>query len=107
MQPFPRKIRVSIAAQRLDLLEISDSERLLASFRVSTSAFGAGTEPGSHKTPLGRFTVWKKIGEAAPLGAVFVGRVATGEIAALENPGDPRDQVTTRIFFQLPTRNFD
>ena len=99
MQPFPRKIRVSIAAQRLDLLEIGDSERVLASFRVSTSQFGAGTEPGSHKTPMGRFVVGEKIGDAAPLGAVFVGRVATGEIAALENPGDPRDQVTTRILW--------
>ena len=99
MQPFPRKIRVSIAAQWLDLLEISTPERVLASFPVSTSGFGLGFEPGSNKTPLGQFVVGEKIGEGAPLGAVFVGRVPTGEVAALENPGDPRDQVTTRILW--------
>ena len=99
MQPFPRKIRVSIAAQRLDLLEISATERVLASFPVSTSGFGLGFEPGSNKTPLGRFAVGEKIGEGAPLGTVFVGRVPTGEVAAFENPDDSRDQITTRILW--------
>ncbi|MCX6967449.1 MAG: L,D-transpeptidase [Verrucomicrobia bacterium] len=101
MQSFPRKIRVSIAAQRLDLLENTEAnvERVLASFPVSTSGFGLGSEPGSQKTPLGRFAVAEKIGENAPLGAVFVGRVPTGEVAALENPGDPEDRITTRILW--------
>jgi len=99
MQPFPRKIRVSIADQRLELLEFSATERVMATFAVSTSGFGLGTEPGSNKTPLGRFAVGEKIGQGAPLGAVFVGRVPTGEVAAFENPEDPRDQVTTRILW--------
>ncbi|MEI6560554.1 MAG: L,D-transpeptidase [Verrucomicrobiota bacterium] len=99
MQPFPRKIRVSIAAQRLDLLEISATERLLASFPVSTSGFGLGFELGSNKTPLGRFAVAEKIGEGAPLGTVFASRVPTGEVAAFENPDDPSDRVTTRILW--------
>lgn len=97
MQPFPRKIRVSIAAQQLDLLEGGD--RVLASFPVSTSLFGLGMEPGSNKTPLGRFAVGEKLGDGAPLGAVFVSRAQTGEVAALENANDPRDQVTTRILW--------
>ena len=101
MQSFPRKIRVSIAAQRLDLLETGEAnpERVLASFPVSTSGFGLGSEPGSQKTPLGRFAVAEKIGGDAPLGAVFVGRVPTGEVAALENPGDSEDRITTRILW--------
>ena len=99
MQSFPHKIRVSIAAQRLDLLEIGDDERVLASFLVSTSGFGLGCEPGSNKTPLGRFAVGEKIGDGEPLGAVFVGRVPTGEIAAFENPGDSSDLITTRILW--------
>jgi len=101
MQSFPRKIRVSIPAQRLDLLEIADenSERVLASYPVSTSGFGLGSEPGSQKTPLGRFAIGEKIGANAPLGAVFVGRVPTGEITALESPGDPEDRITTRILW--------
>jgi len=97
MQSFPRKIRVSIAAQRLDLLETGGA--VLASFPVSTSGFGLGSEPGSNKTPLGRFAVGKKIGEGAPLGAVFVGRVPTGELAALESPGNAEDLITTRILW--------
>ena len=101
MQSFPRKIRVSIASQRLDLLEIADpaSERVLASFSVSTSGFGLGSEPGSSKTPFGRFAIGEKIGEGAPLGAVFESRVPTGEIAALQCPGDLRDRITTRILW--------
>jgi len=101
MQPFPRKIRVSLAAQRLDLLETdpANGERLLASFPVSTSGYGTGSEPGSNQTPLGRFAVGEKIGAGAPLGAVFVGRAPTGEIAPLESPGDPSDRITTRILW--------
>jgi len=48
---------------------------------------------------LGRFAVGKKIGEGAPLGAVFVGRVPTGELAALESPGNAEDLITTRILW--------
>jgi len=101
MQSFQRKIRVSIAAQRLDLLEMADEvgERVLASFPVSTSGFGLGTEPGSNKTPVGRFAIAEKIGEGAPLGMVFESRVPTGEVATLESPGDPSDRVTTRILW--------
>lgn len=102
MQSFPRKIRVSIAAQRLDLLEFAGSgspERVAASFPVSTSAFGLGSEPGSNKTPLGRFAVGAKIGAGAPLGMVFVSREPTGEIAPAESPEDARDLVLTRILW--------
>jgi len=102
MQSFPRKIRVSVAAQRLDLLEIGAGEcgeRVLASFPVSTSGFGIGTEPGSNKTPLGRFAIGEKIGDGAPLGTIFVSRQPTGEQALLESPGDPEDRILTRILW--------
>ena len=101
MQSFPHKIRVSVASQRLDLLEIREAanERLLACFPVSTSAFGLGSEPGSSKTPLGRFAVGEKIGHEAPLGAIFKERMPTGEITPLESPGDPADRITTRILW--------
>ncbi|MEI8233158.1 MAG: L,D-transpeptidase [Verrucomicrobiota bacterium] len=101
MQSFPRKIRISIAAQRLDLLEPAPTtgERLVASFPVSTSGFGLGSEPGSNKTPLGRFAISEKIGADAPLGAVFSSREPTGEQAPPHSPGDPRDLVLTRILW--------
>ena len=101
MQSLPRKIRVSIASQRLDLLEVSSEgvEHVQASFPVSTSGFGLGSEPGSNRTPVGRFAVGEKIGAGAPLGMAFVSREPTGEIAALESPSDLRDLVLTRILW--------
>ncbi len=103
MQSFPRKIRISVAAQRLDLVEPAPApgpgERLVASFPISTSGFGLGAEPGSNKTPVGRFAVCEKIGADAPLGAVFASREATGEQAPLQSPDDPRDLILTRILW--------
>ena len=93
MQSPGRKIRISISAQRLDLI---DGEKVLHSFPVSTSAFGTGTEPGSFKTPTGIFSIAEKIGDGAAPGAVFKSRVPTGEIGGEENPGD---LIQTRILW--------
>lgn len=65
-------------------------------YLVSTSRFGTGTEPGSHKTPLGAFRIESKWGDGAPLGEIFVGRVATGRFGAEE---DDADHVQTRILW--------
>jgi len=65
-------------------------------YQVSTSQFGLGFEPGSFKTPLGRFAISKKIGDGAALGAVFKSRVPTGEIG---DPANPEDLVQTRILW--------
>lgn len=102
MQSLPCKIRVSVAAQRLDLLETpagGGEERMLASYPVSTSGVGTGSEPGSNRTPLGEFAVAEMIGGEAPPGMAFVSREPTGEIAPPESPGDPRDLVLTRILW--------
>ena len=47
-------IRVRVPEQRLDLLE---GGAIVASWPVSTSKFGLGTEPGSYRTPTGRFEI--------------------------------------------------
>jgi lipoprotein-anchoring transpeptidase ErfK/SrfK len=93
MQCRVRKIRVSVSAQRLDLIE---DEKILRSYPVSTSAHGLGTEPGSFKTPPGRFCILEKIGDGAAHGAVFKSRVPTGEIGTEDRPGD---LVQTRILW--------
>jgi lipoprotein-anchoring transpeptidase ErfK/SrfK len=102
MQSFV-KIRVDVSAQRLDLLEAPAAgalePRVLASFPVSTSGFGLGSEPGSFKTPLGRFAVAEMIGHGAPHGAVFKGRIPTGEVGPDQSPGGPDDLVQTRILW--------
>jgi L,D-transpeptidase YbiS len=93
MQSSRLKIRVSVSAQRLDLL---DGRDILHTFPVSTSVFGTGTEPGSFKTPTGIFCIAEKIGDGAAPGAVFKSRVPTGEIGSGENP---EDLIQTRILW--------
>ena len=44
-------LRVSVSAQRLDL--IGNDGRVTRSFSVSTAKKGIGSEPDSNKTPLG------------------------------------------------------
>jgi len=86
-------LHISIPTQTLTLRHPPAPDRL---FAISSSAFGLGTEPGSFKTPTGRFEISKKIGDGAPLGAVFKSRVLTGEIGA---PADPGDLIQTRILW--------
>jgi lipoprotein-anchoring transpeptidase ErfK/SrfK len=93
MQHPARQILVDIPAQRLDVLE---GGNVIRSFPVSTSACGHGTEPGSNKTPAGRFCVAEKIGDGAPLGAVFRSRVMTGEFG---DEASSEDLVQTRILW--------
>lgn len=85
---------VSIPQQRLALL---DNGVLMTTYPVSTSKFAIGDVPGSRGTPLGELEVAKKIGDGAPLGAVFKDRRRTGEILAPDAPG--RDPIVTRILW--------
>jgi L,D-transpeptidase YbiS len=91
-------IRISLAAQRLDLLRGGDAFK---SYAVSTSKEGAGERAGSYRTPRGAHLIRAKIGAEAPLGAVFRGRRPTGEIysedLARAQPG--RDWILTRILW--------
>jgi hypothetical protein len=69
----------------------------LGTYAVSTSKFGLGDVPNSFRTPVGRLEVEKKIGEGAPIGAVFKNREMTGEILRVDAPG--RDPIVTRIIW--------
>ena len=70
---------------------------LIAEYPVSTSKFGLGDRNGSNATPLGKLQIRKKIGDGAPLGAVFKSRRPTGEILQPNTPG--RDPIVTRILW--------
>src|SRR6516165_3221236 len=87
-------IVISTRDQRLAVL---DRGTLLATYPISTSKFGLGDSSRSSRTPLGQLQVAKKIGDNAPLGAVFKDRVRTGEIVAPNSPG--RDPIVTRILW--------
>lgn len=87
------EMRVDIFRQMLDLRHHGE---LIASWPISTSMFGVGFEPGSFKTPTGRFMVAEKIGAGAPLWAEFKSRQPTGVVAA---PGGEQDGILTRILW--------
>jgi lipoprotein-anchoring transpeptidase ErfK/SrfK len=88
------QIYIHVPSQTLDLLDAAGT--LVRRYAVSTSQFGLGFEPGSFKTPTGRFRVGEKIGGGAAPGEIFVGRVSTGEIG---RPDDAGDRVQTRILW--------
>ena len=88
------RILVHIPSQTLDLLD--DSGALLRRYACSTSKFGTGSEPGSNRTPLGKFRIAEKHGHEAPGGMIFKSRQPTGEIGRQE---DDCDHVQTRILW--------
>lgn len=111
----PLRLRVSVAAQTLEVLapsttDVEDGSRVetvvLRRYPVSTSRYGLGTEPGSLRTPLGRFRVGEKIGADQPLGTIFRSRepLLSPDAADSANPGDTGaaadlDLVLTRILW--------
>jgi len=78
------------------VLELNLRGLSIASYRVSTSRFGVGTEEGSFKTPTGRFRICQKIGEGSPPWMIFKARVPTGQIAT---SGGDEDLVLSRILW--------
>ena len=93
MQTSDPIIRISVPDQRLDLLS---GDSLLASYPVSTSRFGLGSEEGSMKTPLGKFRIGEKIGAEVPSGTIFRSRVP---FAPDDLPSPTDDLILTRILW--------
>ena len=93
-QDTAHRVIVSTREQRLALVE---NGHLVATYPVSTSKFGIGDWRGSYRTPLGKLAVAEKIGNGAPLGAVFKDRRRTGEVVGVNAPG--RDPIVTRIIW--------
>ena len=91
-------LQVDIARQEL-LLLTNDAIRQI--YPVSTAKNGVGQLKGSFCTPLGWHVIRAKIGEQAPLGAVFKARRPTGEIytPALAEQFPGRDWILSRILW--------
>src|SRR5438477_10693837 len=85
---------VSVRDQKLMLVDDSGSA---AVYPISTSKFGLGDNWGAMTTPVGTLQVAQKIGDHAPIGAVFHNRRFTGEILQPNTPG--RDPIITRIIW--------
>lgn len=93
-----RLIRISIPAQRLDLL---DGGAVAASYPVSTARNGPGEQRGSGCTPRGWHRIRIKIGAGLPINAVLAGRRPTGEIYSPELAAryPERDWILSRILW--------
>jgi len=90
----PNRVIISVRDQKLMVLQ---NGAKVATYPVSTSKFGLGDSWGRMTTPLGYLAVAEKIGDHAPVGAVFHNRRFTGEILMPNAPG--RDPVITRIIW--------
>src|SRR5436189_1833288 len=90
----PSRVIISVKEQKLMLM---GNGARLATYPISTSKFGLGDAWGHMTTPLGFLQVAEKIGDHAPVGAVFRNRRFTGEILQPNAPG--RDPVITRIIW--------
>ncbi|MGI8820995.1 MAG: L,D-transpeptidase family protein [Chthoniobacterales bacterium] len=88
------QVIVSVKEQKLMLLQ---NGAKVTTYPVSTSKFGIGDSFGKMTTPIGAMAVAQKIGDHAPVGAVFHNRRFTGEILKPNAPG--RDPITTRIIW--------
>ena len=88
------RVLISVRDQKLMLIE---NGAIAATYPVSTSKYGLGDNLGSLATPLGLLQVAQKIGDHAPVGAVFHNRRWTGEVLQPNTPG--RDPIMTRIIW--------
>ena len=73
-----------------------ETDRVIRTFRVSTSRFGLGEAEGSFQTPTGRFRIYEKIGGEHTTRIVFRGRVP------VPDPPDwatADDLITSRILW--------
>lgn len=94
MEDFPDRVVVSVHDQKLMVVHKGAK---VATYPVSTSKYGLGDFWGRMTTPLGYLQVAQKIGDHAPVGAVFHNRRFTGEVLRPNTPG--RDPVITRIIW--------
>lgn len=77
-------------------LTLKLGRRKLASYPVSTSLFGLGTEKGSLKTPTGRFRIAQAIGRGMPVGTIFKAR---RPFKMTKRRSSSEDLVMTRILW--------
>ena len=68
-----------------------------ATFPISTSKFGLGTEEESNRTPLGAFQIKEKIGGDHPIRTIFKSRIPEGQWSPEEETEE--DLVLSRILW--------
>ncbi len=79
----------------------NQNNKPIKTYSISSAKNGLGEVEDSECTPSGMHKIVQKIGESCPLGAVFVGRVWTGEVYAdeLAQKQPNRDWILSRILW--------
>ncbi|WP_201585763.1 L,D-transpeptidase [Psychrobacter jeotgali] len=92
------EIIINIAEQMLTLYQ---HQKKIRQYSVSTAKNGIGSQQDSGCTPLGQHIIAQKIGGSEAINAVFIGRVATGEIYSNELAANhpERDWILSRILW--------
>ncbi len=93
--PAQSDVVVSVRDQKLGVYD--EHGKLVKTFKISTSKFGLGDNPGSNCTPLGKHEIVAKIGHGLPQGAVLKSRQWNGEVLPPNAPG--RDPIVSRIMW--------
>lgn len=86
---------VSVARQQLIGI---DAGTVAFIYTCSTAAKGLGNRANSYQTPTGWHEIDERIGDDAPIGAIFVERKFTGKVWVPEQPTE-KDYVLTRIMW--------
>ena len=95
-----RHLNVDVRAQKVFLM---NGENRLWQAPVSTSQYGLSETPNSYCTPRGWHVISEKIGDTAPLYAVFEARKWTGRVWDPENSRHSVDSILTRILWLAGT----
>jgi lipoprotein-anchoring transpeptidase ErfK/SrfK len=95
---FNELLFISIENQKLYHIK---NKKIINTFSISSSEYGAGSKNGSKKTPLGLHKIKEKYGEKTPINGRMVGRIFYGKIATIYNDTtkSKTDDVTSRILW--------
>jgi lipoprotein-anchoring transpeptidase ErfK/SrfK len=95
-QKFKEFIYVGVERQKLFVFQ---ENKVVKTYEISTSKYGAGSKSGSEQTPIGLHCVKSKHGHDVPVGGVFQSKKFTGKIVPIETApiGTGRDEITTRV----------
>jgi lipoprotein-anchoring transpeptidase ErfK/SrfK len=93
---FKEFIYIGVERQKLFFFK---ENKVIKSFDVSTSKYGAGTKAGSEQTPIGLHIIKSMHGHNVPVGGVFLSKKFTGKIVPIESSPIPtgKDDITTRV----------
>lgn len=93
---FKEFLYIGVERQKLFLFK---GNKIVKSYDVSTSKYGAGTVAGSEQTPIGLHYIKSKHGDNVPIGGIIISKKYTGRIAEIQKDSiaTNRDEITTRV----------